>query len=162
MLAKKYVEFFVGSFIIAFCSYFFVSSYNKSGLKKTENGYEINAKFNNIDGINIGSEVRISGIKIGEVIAKSIEPNTYKAVITLNVDNKIKIPSDSNAQISSEGFLGGKFVNISAGADDDFIEPKGYIQYTQSSLSLENLIGKMVFSKEENKTPASNNVKQSQ
>lgn len=148
---KSVVEIITGMAIISFAAFFLLTSYSKSGLKKTKDGYSINAKFTSIDGINIGSEVRIAGIKIGEVIERNIDPTSYRAIITMNLDQKIKIPTDSSAAVSSESLMGGKFINIVAGADDVFLKDHDTMQYTQSSVSLENLIGKMIFSKDESK-----------
>ncbi|AZL16027.1 outer membrane lipid asymmetry maintenance protein MlaD [Rickettsiales endosymbiont of Stachyamoeba lipophora] len=146
---RSYLEIATGFLITVFAGYFLFSSYNKADYRDSSKGYNITAKFDNINGINIGSEIRISGIKIGEVVSRQIDPNTYQAVLMMNIDKDIKIPADSSAEINSEGFLGGKFVAIKAGGDDTFLKDKEQIFYTQSSISLENLIGKMIFSKED-------------
>ena len=142
-------ETIIGFIVIAFSGVFLYYSYDKSGKIQHGNSYNLVAKFDNIDGITIGSEVKLSGIKIGEVTSSVIDGNSYKAMITIYLNDSLKIPTDSSAQIASSGLLGDKYIAISPGADDQFLNPGQEIKYTQSSINFENLIGKMVFSKEE-------------
>jgi phospholipid/cholesterol/gamma-HCH transport system substrate-binding protein len=147
---KSIIEYVTGILIIVAAGYFLHSAYYKAEQNNNRDEYyNIIANFNNIDGINIGSEVRIAGIKVGQVISKKVDEKTYQANLTLNVENRIKIPLDSSAKIASDGFLGGKFISISPGSDDSTLPAGGSIEYTQSSVNLETLIGKMIFSKEE-------------
>ena len=69
-------------------------------------GYDVMAKFNRADGVNIGTDVRLSGIKVGTVAGMALDPKTYSAVLTLALENSVKLPDDSSARITSEGLLG--------------------------------------------------------
>lgn len=114
---------------------------NWSGIKK-DYGYKLSAEFDKIDGISVGSDVKIGGIKIGTVLEQTLNPETYRAKLVIGVKSDIKLPLDSSAEIASEGLLGGKYVNLTPGAESDMLKDGGAIEYTQSSVNLEELLGK--------------------
>ena len=95
--------------------------------------------------------MRISGIKVGTVVADELDPKTYLATIRMSIDPAVQLPDDTVAQVTSSGLLGDKYMSLAPGGSDKMIPPGGKIQYTQSSISLENLIGQMMFS-----TPGAN------
>jgi phospholipid/cholesterol/gamma-HCH transport system substrate-binding protein len=109
-------------------------------------GYKLHASFDHIDGLNPGADVRIAGVKVGSVLDMRVDPKTYLANVTLTVDDAIRLPSDTSAEVSSESLLGGKFLNLSPGGDSRDLVPDGTITITQSSISLEQLLGKFIFS----------------
>ncbi len=109
------------------------------------NGYEVTATFDRVDGVNAGADVRMSGIKIGTVTQLELDPQTFLARATLNIDSAVELPSDSSAEITTEGLLGGKYMAIVPGGAEDTIPNGGRIQFTQSSISLEGLIGRFGF-----------------
>ncbi|MFT6077328.1 MAG: phospholipid/cholesterol/gamma-HCH transport system substrate-binding protein [Myxococcota bacterium] len=137
-------EVIVGTFVLAFAIGFSFFSFNKSGISASST-YEISAVFSNIDGVSTGSDVKVSGVKIGSIADAQIDPITYRAILTLDINQDIKIPSDSSAKILSSGLLGGKYVGIEIGAEEEMIEDGGKIQYTQSGVNLEELLGKFIF-----------------
>ncbi|MBN8828448.1 MAG: outer membrane lipid asymmetry maintenance protein MlaD [Sphingobacteriia bacterium] len=153
---KSNFETLVGFLIIFFALFFLYFAYNKAEKVSSEESYTIIAKFDHIDGINTGSEIKIGGIKVGEVIDKQLDPNTYQAIVHFNIRKSVKIPSDSSAAITSDGLLGEKYVSIAPGAEDTMIKENGELKYTQSAVSLESLIGKMIFSKEDKKEEKGN------
>jgi phospholipid/cholesterol/gamma-HCH transport system substrate-binding protein len=112
-------------------------------------GYEVKANFAKIDGINPGIDVRISGVKVGSVLETVLDPKTYLATVTMSIKNDIQLPTDTVAKVSSEGLLGGKYMALEPGAEEEMIENGGQIQYTQASLNLEEMIGKFIFSSAE-------------
>jgi len=121
--------------------------------------YDITAKFDNIGDLKVGSPVSMSGVEIGRVAKISFDSNDYKAVVLLQLDAQYnKIPSDSDASIYTQGLLGGKFVGLTAGGADTYLKDKDRIDFTQSALVLENLIGQMLAnftkSKADAETPA--------
>jgi phospholipid/cholesterol/gamma-HCH transport system substrate-binding protein len=107
-------------------------------------GYELAARFDRVDGLELGSDVRMGGIKIGTVRSQTLDPQTYLAVVRFSVDNAIKVPADSSASIESEGLLGGRYINIVPGGDDRMLAPGEEIRFTQASVSLEQLLGKFL------------------
>ncbi len=109
-------------------------------------GYTLNARFDRIDGLAVGSDVRVAGVKVGAVTEARIDPKTYQAVVAFDVRDGIKVPRDSSAQVTSDGLLGGRFLSLVPGGDDQMIPSGGTVGITQSALSLEDLLGKFIFS----------------
>jgi phospholipid/cholesterol/gamma-HCH transport system substrate-binding protein len=114
--------------------------------RSVSSGYALMASFDHIDGLNVGGDVRIAGVKVGSVVAERIDPKTFQAVVTLNVRDGIDLPKDTAAEITSESLLGGKYINLSPGGDEQVLKPGQDITITQSSVSLEQLLGKFIFS----------------
>ena len=137
-------EAIIGALVLILAIIFLFYSFSIANVGKVE-GYELSADFDRIDGLVVGSDVRMSGIKIGTVIEENLDPNTYLAKIKIRINSSIKIPIDSSAQIISDGLLGNKFLSITPGGDPEFIEEGGKISLTQSSIILENLIAQFMF-----------------
>jgi phospholipid/cholesterol/gamma-HCH transport system substrate-binding protein len=114
--------------------------------RTTGGGYLLNAQFDHIDGLNVGGDVRIAGVKVGSVTEERIDPKTFNAVVTMSVSNDIQLPKDTGAAITSESLLGGKYISLSPGGDATDLKPGQTITVTQSSVSLEELLGKFIFS----------------
>jgi phospholipid/cholesterol/gamma-HCH transport system substrate-binding protein len=98
-------------------------------------GITLTARFERIDGITPGTDVRLGGVRVGSVVAQRIDPETFLAVVTLRVDGALRLPEDSSAEITTDGLFGGRFVAL-------------VIRITQSAISLEALIGRFMFSGE--------------
>jgi phospholipid/cholesterol/gamma-HCH transport system substrate-binding protein len=109
-------------------------------------GYQFSAEFDRIDGLSVGSDVRMAGVKIGTVTQTSIDPKTYLAMVDFTVAKDIKLPTDSSAAIASQSLLGGKYLAVVPGGSEKMIPPGGHITVTQGSVSLEDLLGKFIFS----------------
>ncbi len=148
--SNNYFEIIVGTFVLICAIVFFFTSFNKSQ-SKTVSGYNLIAKFDNADGINNGSDVKISGVKIGTVESQFLDTKNFKASLILNIPNHIKLSSDSSIKISSEGLLGSKYLSISPGGDEEFLKDGDEIIFTQSSVNFEDLLGKFIFNSTEKK-----------
>lgn len=142
---NNYFEIIVGTFVLFCAIFFFVSSF-KSAKVGDSKGYYLISKFDNIDGIAPGSDVKISGVKIGTVEEQFLDEKDFRAVLKLNIQNSVKLPVDSSAKVSSEGLLGSKYLAITPGGDDENLTDGGEIQFTQSSVNFEDLLGKFIFS----------------
>lgn len=155
---SNYFEIIVGTFVL-FCAGFFLYNSLKTAKIKSSKGYFIIAKFDNIDGIANGSDVKISGVKIGTVEDQYLDKKDFRAVLKISLNNDIKLPIDSSAKIASEGLLGSKYLSITLGADEEMLKVDEEIEFTQSSVNLEDLLGKFIFnsnsSKEKSKEPSS-------
>lgn len=112
----------------------------------TLGGYELHAKFNAIDGLSAGSDVRLAGVKVGSVLGMHLDPQTYQAVVDFTVADDVRLPRDSSAAVTSDGLLGGKYLGLEPGGDTQMIPPGGSVAITQSSISIEQLLGKFIFS----------------
>lgn len=139
------IETIMGAVVLAVAGGFLYFAYSQGNVKKVD-GYAVSADFSNITGIDIGSDVRIGGIKIGAVEMLQLDPKTFAAVATLRIQDNVKLPEDSSAAIQSAGLLGDKFVTIEPGGADAELAEGGKISFTQSSVSIEEMIGKFVFS----------------
>lgn len=109
-------------------------------------GYTLHARFNAIDGLTVGSDVRMAGVKVGSVTGARLDPESYQAVVDFTVASDVKLPKDSSAAVTSDGLLGGKYLGLEPGGDTQMIPPGGQVTITQSSISIEQLLGKFIFS----------------
>ncbi len=144
-MANNAIETVMGAVVLAVAGGFLYFAYSNSNVKPID-GYAVTAAFSNISGISPGSDVRVGGIKIGTVEKLVLDPKTYQAVATMRVGNDVKLPSDSSAAVQSAGLLGEKFVAIEPGGEEKNLADGGKIAFTQPSVSLEEMIGKFVFS----------------
>lgn len=150
MQRSNYFEVIVGTFVLFCAAIFFFNSF-KSAKIKTTSGYDIIAKFDDAGGIDAGSDVKISGVKIGTVENQILDTQSFRAVLRLNVDKEVQLPTDSSAKIVSSGLLGEKFVEISPGGDEEYLKDGEEIRFTQSSVNFEQLLGKFMFSDKDKK-----------
>lgn len=137
-------ETLLGAAILAIASFFVVQTYKATGRNKGGDGYIVTAYFDRVDGVMIGTDVKVSGVKMGSVTAINMEPQTYRAKVVLKVDKRLKIPTDSSAEVISESLLGGKYITIVPGIDDAHLEPNGTITQTSSAVNFESLISKFM------------------
>jgi len=138
------LETVMGGVVLLVAGFFLVFAYTTTSVK-TEGGITYHARFDRVDGLKVGSDVRMSGVKIGTVQSIKIDPKDYIAEVTISAMPTIKLPKDTSAEIITDGLLGSKYLALVPGGDDENIAPGGMISYTQSSVSLESLIGKMMF-----------------
>ncbi len=144
---RNMIETIVGAAVLLVAAGFLLFAYKGSDMNVgRSDGYTVKARFANATGINPGSDVRIGGIKIGVVTDMQLDNKTYDAVAIMHIDSRTPVPADSSAAIVGSGLLSDKFVQITPGGDEAMLKNNGAIQFTQSSVSLEELIGKFVFS----------------
>ena len=143
-MRNNLLETLIGAIVIAVAGSFLYFAYNSTDVG-TVNGYELNATFHGVTGISVGTDVRVSGIKIGTVRSQTLNPLTYQAVVTMSINNDYALPDDSSAKIALDGLLGGSFISIEPGGSPDMLENGGTIEYTQGSIDLIGLIGKFIY-----------------
>jgi phospholipid/cholesterol/gamma-HCH transport system substrate-binding protein len=143
-MQNSIVETLIGAAVIAVAVLFLSYAYTSTGAGAVS-GYEVIAKFSRADGVNVGSDVRLSGIKVGTVAKMSLDPMTFNAVLTLALDNSVQLPEDSSVRVTSEGLLGSQYLSIEPGGSPDRIKPGGEIEFTQGAIDLMGLLGKAVF-----------------
>jgi len=107
--------------------------------------YLIEARFANAGGLHSGSSVLVAGVTVGRVEALRMDPEDFSAIATLRVLNDVQLPTDSMASIKTSGLIGDKYVALSAGAEEDVLEPGSRITMTESAVDLESLVSKMAF-----------------
>jgi phospholipid/cholesterol/gamma-HCH transport system substrate-binding protein len=138
-------ETLTGALVLVVALAFLAYAVAHSG-RTTGTGYTLQARFDHIDGLAVGGDVRIAGVKIGTVSDESIDPKTFSAIVSITIRDDIMLPKDSAASITSESLLGGKYISLSPGGDEVDLKPGQTITVTQSSISLEELLGKFIFS----------------
>jgi phospholipid/cholesterol/gamma-HCH transport system substrate-binding protein len=145
MNRRNVAEILAGALVLAVAAVFLFYAITHSGRSLTQ-GYTLTAKFDRIDGLPQGADVRLSGVKIGSVVDQRIDRETYLAVVTMQIDPGIQLPVDTSAEITSEGLLGGRYVALVPGGSDRMLPAGGVIEATQSAISLEALLGRFIFS----------------
>ena len=145
MARRNAAEVLSGAVVLLVAAGFLAYAVANSG-RSSVSGYSLVAKFDHVDGMPVGSEVRLAGVKVGSVEAERIDPQSYLAVVTLSVRNGLELPKDTSAAITSDGLLGGKYLSLSPGGDSAMLQPGQTITITQSSVSIEQLLGKFIFS----------------
>ncbi len=144
-MSRNIVETILGAVVLAVAIGFVAWAYGRSEAGDP-GGYTLKAGFDRVDGLEVGGDVRISGIKVGQVLAQSLNPQTFRAEVTFSVRDGIEVPADSSAAIVSSGLLGGKYLSVVPGGDERLLADGGEITLTQSSVNLEDLIGRYIFS----------------
>jgi phospholipid/cholesterol/gamma-HCH transport system substrate-binding protein len=139
-------EIAAGAVVLLAAVVFLAYAVTNSGRSGGGSGLVLTARFDRIDGLAPGADVRIAGVKVGSVSAQRIDPQTFLAVLTLNVDSGLRLPDDSSAEITSEGLLGGKYVALVPGGSERNLSNGGEVKITQSAVSLESLLGRFIFS----------------
>jgi phospholipid/cholesterol/gamma-HCH transport system substrate-binding protein len=108
-------------------------------------GYKLKAQFDAIDGLNVGADVRIAGVKVGSVTDERLDTATFLALVGFSVRDGVQLPKDTSATITSESLLGGKYLALAPGGDEALLKPGDTITITQGSISIEQLVGKYIF-----------------
>ncbi|MGG5807905.1 outer membrane lipid asymmetry maintenance protein MlaD [Falsiroseomonas sp. CW058] len=159
MKGRSFAEVLAGAVVLAVAVGFLAFAVTNSGRSAVSGaGQTLTARFDRIDGLAPGADVRIAGVKVGSVVDQRIDAQTFLAVLTLRIDGSLRIPSDSSAEIASEGLLGGRFVSIVPGGSDRILANGGQITITQSAVSLESLLGRFIFSMTEGQGGGSRNA----
>jgi phospholipid/cholesterol/gamma-HCH transport system substrate-binding protein len=146
-MQNRTLEVGVGLFLLAGILALLLLALRVSGLAATPSAdtYKLYAYFDNIAGLTVRAKVSMAGVTIGKVTAIDLDRDNFTGRVTMQIDKKVdNLPIDSTASILTAGLLGEKYVGISVGGDDKLLANGGTIHDTQSSLVLEDLIGKFL------------------
>lgn len=143
-MSRNAVETVMGAVVLVVAAVFLFFAYTTTKLSASS-GNIYSAQFSRVDGIRDGSDVRINGIKVGQVVSQTLDPGTFLALLRLSVDPDIKLSTDTVASIKMSGLLGDKYVEIEPGNEDALIPPGGRIEHTQAPFDLENAVGQLIF-----------------
>lgn len=141
---KKPVETIMGIVVIFVAAFFLYFAYQVSDLQVVK-GYDINARFLKVGGLNVGSDVRINGIKVGTVISQKLDPEDYVADVKLSISSNIQLPKDSVVSIVSDGLVGNKFIKIEPGKDKELLQNGDTVSNTKDFKTLEDMVGEIIF-----------------
>jgi len=143
-MSHNITEVLVGGVVLAAAVGFAVFAGQATGLSQSGADYALNASFRSIEGVGVGTDVRLAGVKIGTVTDVELNPQTFRADTHFSVLQGIDIPDDSAVVVSSEGLLGGNFVEIMPGGSPFSFAPGDEIEDTQGAVSLITLLLKFV------------------
>lgn len=143
-MAENRAEVFAGALVLAVAAGFAFYAAQGAGLTQEADTYPLIASFRSVEGITVGSDVRLAGVKVGSITSLTLNPTTFFADATVAVKKDILLPADSAILISSEGLLGGNFVEIVPGGALENLEPGAEIEDTQGAVSLISLLMKFV------------------
>ncbi|TNE35892.1 MAG: outer membrane lipid asymmetry maintenance protein MlaD [Alphaproteobacteria bacterium] len=144
-MGSNIVETLVGTLVLVVAGFFLTYAYQTADMNNTAGGYKVIAQFDRVDGLVVGADVRMSGIKIGTVSDQALDQQTYYANVTMIIDKEVLLPEDTSAKITSEGLLGGSYISLEPGGSMDMLGEGGEITMTQGSIDLMGLIGKAIF-----------------
>jgi phospholipid/cholesterol/gamma-HCH transport system substrate-binding protein len=142
---RNTLETVMGAIVLLAAAGFVALAYEAVDVKGS-GGYEIAAEFGSTGGLLVGDDVRISGIKVGQITAQQLDPITYVAKVSMAIEPTIKIPSDSSARITAASLLGGNYLELMPGAATEMLAAGAVIYDTRDPISLSDLLGKAVFS----------------
>lgn len=144
-MTRRLPELLTGFAVIIIAVAFLIYAMLGAGAVST-GGYPLEAQFSSIGGLTVGADVKIGGVAVGHVASEHLDPNTYAAVVRLAIDNDIKVPQDSSASVTSDGLLGASYIAIAPGGSNKMMAPGQAFSVTQSAISIEDLLGKFIFS----------------
>lgn len=133
----------VGLAVVLLAGWFLFFAWQRTGGGLHET-IRVKALFPAAAGVAVGTDVRIAGLKVGSVVGQRLDPESYQAELTMALDGKVKVPSDSSAAITSEGLLGGTFVALQPGGADTPLKNGDTILDTQGSVDMMGLIGSFI------------------
>jgi phospholipid/cholesterol/gamma-HCH transport system substrate-binding protein len=139
------IETVMGAVVLVVAALFLFFAYTTSQVRAVQ-GYELSAQFDSVTGVRDGSDVRIAGVRVGSIVSEKLDPKTFLADVRMNIDPAYKLPEDTVAKIVSAGLLGDKFMSLVPGGSEETISPGGRIKFTQSPISIEDLVGQLMFS----------------
>jgi phospholipid/cholesterol/gamma-HCH transport system substrate-binding protein len=143
-MADQRLEILAGAAVIAVALGFALFAGRDSGLSAQAGTYPLKASFRSVEGVSVGADVKMAGVKIGTITGLALNPTSYMADATIAVDKAIQLPTDSAILISQDGLLGGNYVEIVPGGMPDVLAPGDEIEDTQGAVSLINLLMKFV------------------
>jgi phospholipid/cholesterol/gamma-HCH transport system substrate-binding protein len=107
--------------------------------------YAVQARFDNIGGLKVRAPVKSAGVVVGRVASIQFDDQTYKALVTVNLERSVEFPADTSASILTSGLLGEQFIGLDAGGDDRMLVAGDTITLTQSAIILEQLISQFLY-----------------
>ncbi len=146
-MQRKSMDALVGCFVLAgiLALAFLAVRASSSASAAIRGGYELTANFDNIGGLKTRAAVRSAGVVVGRVTDITLDPQTYQAHVTMQMDSRFHFPKDSSLKIMTAGLLGEQYLGMEPGADTEDLEDGGKVEMTQSAIVLENLISQFLY-----------------
>jgi phospholipid/cholesterol/gamma-HCH transport system substrate-binding protein len=146
---KMNLEMIVGLFLLAGFASFSWLAIKMGDIKFfMEDTYPVTARFISISGLKEGATVELAGVKVGKVSGIHLDGGEYEAVVELNISNEVRLQDDSIASIRTAGIIGDRYIKLTPGGSEDYLEQGDEIEETESAISLEELVSKYIFDSE--------------
>lgn len=145
-MKNNILEMAVGLFmIVGFCAFGYLAlQLGEVPFLTSSSTYIINAEFDNVSGVKKGASIQVAGVVVGSVARVTLGEEEV-ALLALQIDNDLKVPTDSIASVKSQGIIGDKFIQLSLGGEEETFQPGEILRDTESSLDIESLISKFAF-----------------
>jgi len=146
-MTTRFIEIMVGLFVVLGFLALFMLAMKVSNLSRlsSKEGYEVSAYFENIGGLKVRSPVTVSGVRVGQITEIVYDSDRYEAKVVMRIQAAHDyFPTDTTASIYTAGLLGEQYVALEPGAEEDVLTTGDTIEFTQSALVLEEIIGKIV------------------
>jgi phospholipid/cholesterol/gamma-HCH transport system substrate-binding protein len=144
LFRENVAEAIVGVAVVILAIWFVLFAWDRTGGGRKAGAVEIAAIFPNASGVNVGTDVKVAGLKVGSVSALSLDPQSYQVKVSIALDPTIKLPADSSAAVTSEGLLGSTFVAFTPGGSTAMLKSGDVVTDTQGSMDLMALIGQFI------------------
>jgi phospholipid/cholesterol/gamma-HCH transport system substrate-binding protein len=143
-MSRNVLETVMGAVVLLVAAGFLYLIYAGTSARAVSDGYPLVMRFDRGGSVLPGTDVRIAGVKVGSVVSQELDPKAYQAVVTIEVDNSVKLPKDTSAVITSDSLLGDNYVLLEIGGDADSLQPGDRIVNAQGAINLAELINKFV------------------
>lgn len=159
-MGRNAIETVLGAVVLVVAALFMVFAYSSADLRKVQ-GYTVSANFPMVDGLKEGGDVKINGVKVGSISSMGLNtepgPSQYLVNIKMSLLPTVQLPKDTIAMVASESLLGGKYLSLEIGVDEDLVKTDGtgVLTRTQAPLRLDDLIGQLIYSSKKSDQPAS-------
>jgi len=147
MSNRKTVEGWVGIFVVARVFALGVLAFRVGNLASADvsDGYRVEARFENVGSLKVRSAITLAGVRVGRVAAIHSDPESFQAVVVLNIDGRYKnLPADTSASILTSGLLGEQYIELEPGGAEEPLKEGSRIKLTQSAMVLEKLVGRLL------------------
>ena len=145
-MKKMTLEMIVGLFLLAgFVSFAWISIKMGDIRMFAEETYPVSARFTSISGLKEGASIELAGVKVGKVSSIELDGGEYEAVVYLDISKRVQLTDDSIASIRTAGIIGDRFIKLTPGGSDIYLEAGDEIEETESSISLEELVSNYIF-----------------
>lgn len=144
MSAGSTTEIAVGGLVLAAAAGFLIFAAQATGFGGGAGAYELRASFRSVEGLRVGTDVRLAGVSVGSVTGVTLDPKTFLAETRFSIRDGIELPDDTTAIVATEGLLGGTYLDLAPGGSPFNLEAGGEIQDTQGAVSITSLMMKFV------------------
>ncbi|MGE4351559.1 MAG: MlaD family protein [Bdellovibrionales bacterium] len=150
-MGRNAIETVLGAVVLVVAGLFLVFAYSSADLRKVQ-GYIVSANFPMVDGVKEGSDVKINGVKVGSIASMDLitapGPTQYLVDLKMTILPEVLLPTDTVAMVASESLLGGKYLSLEIGVDEDMVKTDGTgrLTHTQAPMRIDDLIGQLIYS----------------